>query len=151
MNRRDNPNSSVNSKEKVYCMNVEHDYIREILMAKGNEELWERFKYYYTYKRYGNYMVTLGRISDAFKREYVERIGKEFKRADEMGEVDMSVFPPEDQERLGLLIANPGDFYYKYILVNDAEVIRNSTTFKVGKIIMFIPIKIKLAIKKIFK
>lgn len=151
MNRRDNPNSSVNSKDKVYCMNIEHDYIREILMAKGNEELWERFKYYYTYKRYGNYMLTLERISDAFKREYVERISKEFKRAEEMGELDMSVFHPDDQEKLGLLIKSPGDFYYKYILVNDAEVIRNSTTFKVGRIIMFIPIKIKLTIKKIFK
>ena len=32
MNRRDNPNSSVNNREKVYCCNVEYDYIREILM-----------------------------------------------------------------------------------------------------------------------
>ena len=28
MNRRDNPNSSVHNKEKVYCMNVEYDHIR---------------------------------------------------------------------------------------------------------------------------
>ena len=27
MNRRDNPNSSVNSREKVYCMNIEYDFI----------------------------------------------------------------------------------------------------------------------------
>ena len=39
MNRRDNPNSSVNNKNKVYCMNVEYDFVRDILMQKGNEEL----------------------------------------------------------------------------------------------------------------
>lgn len=32
MNRRDNPNSSVHNKEKVYCMNVEYDHIRELLV-----------------------------------------------------------------------------------------------------------------------
>lgn len=48
MNRRDNPNSSVNSPEKVYCMNEEYKYIKEIL--SGNTELWNRFKYYYTWK-----------------------------------------------------------------------------------------------------
>ena len=74
MNRRDNPNSSVNSKQKVYCMNVEYDYIRDIFMQKGNEDMWERFKYYYNYKRYFNYTFTIGRISDEFKQEYVERI-----------------------------------------------------------------------------
>ena len=31
-NRRDNPNSSVKSREKVYCMNIEYDYIRDLLM-----------------------------------------------------------------------------------------------------------------------
>ena len=42
MNRRDNPNSSVNNREKVYCMNIEYDHIREILMAEP--EIWEKFK-----------------------------------------------------------------------------------------------------------
>ena len=54
-------------------MNVEYDFIRDIFMQKGNEKLWEKFKYYYNYKRYFNYAFTIGRISDEFKREYVER------------------------------------------------------------------------------
>ena len=41
-NRRDNPNSSVKSKEKVYCMNVEYDYIRDLL--KQDREVWARFQ-----------------------------------------------------------------------------------------------------------
>ena len=76
MNRRDNPNSSVKNKEKVYCMNIEYDFIRDIFMQQGNEELWNRFKYYYNYKRYFSYLFTLGRISREFKRGYVDRISR---------------------------------------------------------------------------
>lgn len=48
MNRRDNPNSSVNSPEKVYCMNEEYKYIKAILSK--DPELWDRFKGYYSLK-----------------------------------------------------------------------------------------------------
>ena len=61
-NRRDNPNSSVMSKTKVYCMNIEHDYIRALLMR--DREVWEKFKYVYWYKKYMNYMFTFQRIGD---------------------------------------------------------------------------------------
>ena len=87
MNRRDNPNSSVKNKEKVYCMNIEYDFIRDIFMQKGNEELWNRFKYYYNYKRYYSYIFTLSRISREFKRGYVERFSREFRRAQSQDEL----------------------------------------------------------------
>lgn len=155
MNRRDNPNSSVNSKDKVYSINIEYDYIRDILMQKGNEELWERFKAYYNLKRYDNYMFTVSRIADAYKREYIERISKEYKRADELGELDMSVFTNHQQNRLAFLMKNPSDYYLKYVLYNSSRAeqrlidIENSTTFKVGKIVMFIPVTIKDALIKL--
>lgn len=155
MNRRDNPNSSVKSKDKVYCVNIEYDYIRDILMQKGNEELWERFKGYFHLKRYDNYMFTITRITDAYKREYVERISKEYKRAKELGELDMSVFTEFQQRQIAFLIKSPSDYYLKNVLNcnSDAERrlrdIENSTTFKVGKIVMFVPILIKDSIKKL--
>lgn len=161
MNRRDNPNSSVNNKEKVYCMNVEYDFIRDIFMQKGNEELWDCFKYYYNYKRYFSYIFTIGRISDEFKREYVDRISKEMRRAVELGEIDMSVFTPRTQERFGLLIKDPEGYYRKYALFEGtseaAKVrrlekeltdVRKSATFKVGKAFMFLPRTIKRSLRK---
>lgn len=170
MNRRDNPNSSVNSKEKVYCMNVEYDYIRDIFMQKENRELWEKFKGYYNLKKFHNYMFTITRISDAFKREFVERIGAEFRRSNDLGELDMSLFTVFEQEKLALLMKRPEDYYYRFCLYgSDAEKkiseyekklqkaekrikeLENSTTFKVGKIIMFLPIAMKKALKKIIK
>ena len=161
MNRRDNPNSSVNNKQKVYCMNVEYDFIRDIFMQKGNEELWERFKYYYNYKRYFSYTFTIGRISDEFKREYVERISKEMKRAVELEEIDMNVFTPRTQERFGLLVKDPEGYYQKYALFEgtseaarvrklekELSEVRKSTTFKVGKALMLLPRSIKRGFKK---
>ena len=161
MNRRDNPNSSVNNKQKVYCMNVEYDFIRDIFMQKGNEKLWEKFKYYYNYKRYFNYAFTNGRISDELKREYVERISKEMKRAVELDEVDVNLFTPRTQERFGLLIKDPEGYYQKYALFEgtsevakvrklerELSEVRKSTTFKVGKALMVLPRSIKRSLKK---
>ena len=160
-NLRDNPNSSVNNKEKVYCMNLEYDFVRDIFMQKGNEELWERFKYYYNYKRYFSYTFTIGRISDEFKREYVERISKEFKRAQDLEELDMNVFTPRTRERLSLLIKDPNGYYQKYALFEGGSAadqikklerelsdVKKSTTFKIGKAMMFVPRSIKRKIVK---
>ena len=161
MNRRDNPNSSVNNKQKVYCMNVEYDFIRDIFMQKGNEKLWERYKAYYNYKRYYSYVFTIGRISDEFKKEYVERISKEFRRAFEVDEIDMSVFTPLAQERLSLLVKDPNGYYQKYALFEgtsstdrikqlerELSEVRKSTTFKVGKALLTVPRSIKRKLTK---
>lgn len=161
MNRRDNPNSSVNNKQKVYCMNVEYDFIRDIFMQKENEELWERFKYYYNYKRYFSYIFTIGRISDEFKLEYVERISKEFKRAQELGELDLSVFTDNTREKINLLMKDPDGYYQKYALFEGSSStdtikklerelrdVRHSASFKLGKAILFLPRSIRKKIRK---
>lgn len=102
MNRRDNPNSSVKSKEKVYCMNIEYDFIRNILMR--DQEIWERFKYMYWWKKYFNYMFTLNRIDEKYRDEYMQRMRLEFKRAMEKGELNRSVFTELEWHKIQNLI-----------------------------------------------
>lgn len=120
MNRRDNPNSSVKNKEKVYCMNIEYDFIRDIFMQKENEKLWDRFKYYFNYKRYFSYLFTLSRISKEFKRGYVERISREFKRARSQDELDFKVFTPNTRKKISLLIQKPTVYYWKYVVLAES-------------------------------
>lgn len=84
-NRRDNPNSSVKSKEKVYCMNVEYDYIRDLLMQ--DRKLWEKFQYMYWWEKYRNYWFTYHRIDDSYKEEYMRRMRQEFKRAMQLNQL----------------------------------------------------------------
>lgn len=166
MNRRDNPNSSVNSKEKVYCMNAEYDYIRDIFLREENRELWERFKGYFTRKRYFNYMFTLGRISSEFKEPYIDRISCEMKRCRDLDELDLKLFSDGEQKKIEILISQPKAFYKKYVVEAEKpkkavsketaaekrlKAIENSTTYKVGKIVMFLPIAVKKAVKQFMK
>ena len=93
-NRRDNPNSSVKSKEKVYCMNVEYDYIRDLLMR--DKEIWERFQYMYWWRKYHNYWFTYNRIDDSYKKEYKNRMCQEYKRAMELGQLSEILFTEDE-------------------------------------------------------
>lgn len=148
LNRRDNPNSSVNSKGKVYAANVEYDYIRDYLMDNKDPEVWERFKYYYNLKRFDNYMFTLARISEEFKKEYVERIYGEFRRSDELGELDMAIFDEKRKAMLESLLKDRKYFYAEYAVIKPkkkqtVQSVKNSTTYKIGSFITFVPRKVK--------
>ena len=101
-NRRDNPNSSVKSKAKVYCMNVEYDFIRDLLMK--DQALWERFQYMYWWKKYHNYWFTYNRIDDSYKAEYLERMRQEYKRAEQLEQLDKSLFTQQEWQTIQNLI-----------------------------------------------
>lgn len=102
-NRRDNPNSSVKSKEKVYCMNVEYDFIRDLLMR--DEEIWDRFKYMYWWRKYHNYWFTYNRIDDSYKEEYMNRMRQEYKRAMELGQLSDILFTKNEWNTIQNMIS----------------------------------------------
>ncbi len=110
MNRRDNPNSSVHDRKKVYCMNEEYDFIRRFLNA--HPDICKHFLGVYHYKRYHNYTFTFQRIDDSFRKEYAERFAAEFRKAKEMGELDESLFSARDLSMLNLLLTDPLKYYY---------------------------------------
>lgn len=168
MNRRDNPNSSVHSREKVYCMNVEYDHIRDILVK--DKEIWDRFKAMYWFKKYNNYMGTIKRIAPEYKKEYIQRFSMEFKRGLEKSELDEAVFTKTSWSNIQFIVSDPEGFYYSNVLTSENEIklrkkveklekqnkklikeiqrIRNSKAFRFGMFILAIPRKIKHAIKK---
>lgn len=153
-NRRDNPNSSVRSREKVYCMNVEYDHIRDILSA--NPEIWERFKYVYWRKKHSNYMSTLERIGDEFKEEYLHRISAEFNRAEQLGEIDPSLFPPGHWESFQFIKRDPDGYLYYHLHTGKrgAETLaklKNEPSYKAGKVMVYVPKKMKKGAKAIKK
>lgn len=107
-NRRDNPNSSVKNPGKVYCMNDEYDYIESLLRADG--EIWERFKYMFWVKRFGNYTFTMDRIDPSFFSEYAIRFKEDFSRAQELDELQESVFSEKQWRELMLVLSDPSRF-----------------------------------------
>lgn len=109
MNRRDNPNSSVHNKGKVYCMNREYDYIRNIL--EENQTMFLRYIFQYSYKKFLNYIFTFRRIGDEYKWEYLLEFQKELKTAEEKGEIDWSLYEKKDKEELQLIMKSPEEYF----------------------------------------
>ena len=112
-NRRDNPNSSVKVTGKVYCMNDEYDYIEGLL--RPQVELWDRFKYMYWVKRFGNYTFTMSRIDPSFIPEYAMRFQKDFSRAYDLGELDKDVFSESQWSELQVILSDPDKFAKRYL------------------------------------
>lgn len=111
MNRRDNINSSVKSKDKVYCMKDEYDFIWDYL--NKNPELKEKFIGVYYYKKFHNYIFNFNRIDIKFKKEFLQLFSKEFKIAQKRNEIDYTLFLPSDVKKLKRIINNPMKFYRK--------------------------------------
>ena len=153
MNRRDNPNSSVHNPDKVYCINKEYDFIREILMQ--DKKIWNRFKYIYWVKKLSNYLATVKRIGEEYKREYIRAISKEFCQAEELGELKKDVFTEEQWKKLQFLMRDPEGFSYKVIssgttafeTTYEVDRIKNSTSYKLGRLLTKGPRKIKQKLK----
>lgn len=113
-NRRDNPGSSVNNREKIYCANDEYAWIRDFLAE--NPVLEKEFLYQYSLKKYHTYLFTLDRIDWEYKREYVHRFAQEFREAEEKGELNQAVFTPQEWAQLHWLMRDEKEYYEKQIL-----------------------------------
>lgn len=75
--RVDNPNSSINSKNKIYCMCDEYDYIENFL--KKNDVMYEKFLNIFLAKKFDNYFYTFTRISDEYKLDFLKKFGEDFR------------------------------------------------------------------------
>ncbi len=155
LNRRDNPNSSVHNKEKVFCMNDEYAYIHKFM--EDNPKFLERFMDQYSFRRYHNYINSYHRVGEEYKDMYLERFQKEFKEAYELGELRKENFTEYEWEGIQVLLENA--LAFKYFMKYDEkreqynkmkakyEDIAGSTSFRIGKSIMALPCKIKDAVK----
>ena len=113
MNRRDNPNSSVKSREKVYAVNTEHEYISKFFGK--NPELNNIFKGVHFLRKFGNYKFTLSRIDESYKREYINKISEEFKIDMELGNIRKDIMDPFEWHDIQWIIRDPDEFYYDFI------------------------------------
>lgn len=109
MLRRDNPNSSVKSKNKVYTMCTEYDFIWNFLSK--DLERREKYKFIYQYHRCKAYHFTLKRISDEFILEFLKRFSDDFKKPLEDELLVEEWFNPLIWKYTNMIIKDPVDFY----------------------------------------
>lgn len=65
MNRRDNPNSSMFNRQKVYCVTEEYRYIWDWMSKEP--ELIKKYSAIFYMKKYSNFMVTYRRIAEPLR------------------------------------------------------------------------------------
>ena len=74
--RQDNPNSSINSKAKVFCMCDEYAFIERFI---NDNKISNEYFGIFLIKKYYNYMHTYKRISDEYKMSFLIRMKEEFE------------------------------------------------------------------------
>ncbi len=118
MNRRDNPNSSVHSKEKVYAMKHEYDYIRAFL--DRNPELKKKFLGVYYLKKFVNYLATTKRIDSTHGLDFLTLFSEEFNAADQAKELDWNLFNIASKRTLLAIMVEPV-VYFNNTVMNKAQ------------------------------
>ena len=113
--RRDNPNSSINSDKKVFCMCDEYDFARD--KVSKYPEVWNEVYYAYLGKRYGACVWTLRKVAPEFKQALCERLYDDFSSCiKDISEVD-KIWGRKDlcNKQLKLLLTDK-ERYLKYII-----------------------------------
>ena len=153
MNRRDNPNSSIYNKEKVYCMSEEYAYIYSFM--EREPALKAAFMDVYFLKKFHNYMFTFNRVALEFKLPFIRHFSTEFKASLENGELDRGMFSEQEWKTLQYIIDDPDRYYMERIAgeVQKAKqnggfhevtsILQASRIYKAGLIVTFIPRKIR--------
>ena len=111
MLRRDNPNSSIFSRGKVFCICDEYDYIRGILHK--DIYLESKFSSLCARYRYNNYIWTLNRISEDYKVDFYKRFAEDFRKIKNDGELNPVLFTKAQLNMINEIIDNPTEYYYK--------------------------------------
>ena len=110
--RQDNAASSINQNNKVFCMPDEYAWIRKFLA--DNPELEQRFIGVFHYKKMHNLNFAFSLLAREFQMPFLERYAAEYREAERAGELDQSLFWPEEWEDLRKIMADPQAYCDEY-------------------------------------
>ena len=100
--RKDNPNSSINNRKKVFCMCDEYDFAKE--RVSRYPEIWKDVYYAYLSKRYGGCVWTLRKLVPELRQKLCDRMQDDFlsllKDPDEVDRIWGKTHPNNRQLRI---------------------------------------------------
>lgn len=106
--RQDNLNSSVNNKNKVYCICDEYKEIERYI--KANRHLVESFLEYSYACRYKAYDWTVYRIAEKFIPDFIDNFAREFKEIDKSEVLGKCFYSQVNKKDFDLLLNNTNKF-----------------------------------------
>lgn len=154
--RRDNPNSSVHNKGKVFCIFDEYEFLEKIV--RSNSEKEKKYISIFHKKKFDNCLYHYKRVGDEYKKIYLKRMSSEFREARLKNELDRKLFLGNGWRDLNLILDNPELFYIgtvniednnisleeKYnIAITELKVIKNSKAYRLYRRLTYIPRKLR--------
>lgn len=100
--RQDNPNASTKSREKIYAICDEFDFIEHFLKKQNLGHLRELF----LYRKFKSYWWNLKRIDKSYREEFLMRFANDFKEEN----LKVGIFSTGEFEELRKIIYNPHIF-----------------------------------------
>lgn len=111
--RRDNPNASVKSKKKAFCIFDEFDEIKNFLSQ--HKEFNNPCAYAFSVMKYKEYESNFRRIDNVFRFEFFQRIIKEFKKDKAASYLNENYWQADKWHDLQILLSdNKRAFYNQY-------------------------------------
>lgn len=111
MNRRDNPNSSMFSKGKFYCVTNEYAFIWEWL--NKHPGFVERYEQVFYRKKAGNFLTTYYRIAPDCKKQYLDHFQEEFRPLFEGDKLDRELYDDNLWLILSEIVEQGGTYWDK--------------------------------------
>ena len=111
--RRDNPNASMQSIDKLYAAADEFVAAREYF--RRDPQRYARFIPYTRLNEWHNYRWEYERIAPAGRVAFMQRVEAEMRAAAEAGELDFTLFSDEETARLKLLLATDAERFCRML------------------------------------
>ena len=108
----DGDNSVLLTRQQAYHTNQIYDSIRDYLME--DYAIWNQYKYLYHVKKFQAYFFTVEHTASQYRQEYLQRFSREFKRAQDLGQLDLTLFSPEEKDCLLFIMKEPNRFFRTY-------------------------------------
>lgn len=126
--RQDNPNSSMLSRKKVFCIMDEYRFIYQIMRNKRQEFI--PLLPVYIKRKFALYLFNYMRIEDIYKIDFLRRFSKDFCEHEAKGELDLKYFNYKEKKELRMIM----DFPESYPRMYEVEVEQFNDLLKEKKI-----------------
>lgn len=107
--RQDNPNSSINSKQKVYCVPKEFDFIFDRLKEKT--AFMSEYLSWFIKRRYAECRYTFEKIAEEYREEFLSYMSEELRECQKKGLLDLQLFSETEKLQLFMIMQEPEQFY----------------------------------------
>ncbi|HDX3596657.1 TPA: glycosyltransferase family 2 protein, partial [Campylobacter jejuni] len=105
--RQDNEHASVKSKDKIYCVCDEFEFLDKFL--DKNLKLKSRLQDVFYYFKFKIYLWNLKRIDDKYKLEFLYKFSQEFSLI--YDKLDKTVFKVSEISEISCIVQDPSKYY----------------------------------------